>query len=182
MPSLKFKLFLGFFIIYFTSLTFAIDSGLTFGQTTNSSTMPNATTNSIKGGNIFGVIFTGEIYRSFRYRSGFNYHERSYGNIVGATSYTYSFVYAEVPLGLIWQFNEYAGVFAGVNLGANFSSNCTPNACAGLNNAPASGQFGFQARMSSYFGGSLYFETSPAFVSTLDKESSFGLLLHLYFN
>jgi hypothetical protein len=46
---------------------------------------------------------------------------------------------------------------------------------------PVSTQFGFHGKFHPNFGGSVFVENSPAFVSVLEKETSVGLLLHILF-
>ena len=163
------------------SSVFAADFGLALGQSTDSSTMDSSTANSVTSGAVIGAIAIGEISGSFKFRSGLLYHSRSYGNTVGGTDYSYSFNYAEIPAGLLWQISEYGGIYAGANIGLNVSSNCSPGTCTGLASTPVSAQFGFQGKFHPNFGGTIYYETSPALVSRLVSESSFGVLLNIFF-
>jgi hypothetical protein len=169
-------------VLFATNLSAnAADLALAIGQASDSSIAANATSNDVTGGSILGGIATGDISGALKFRGGMLYRSRAYGNSVAGTKNTYSFNYAEIPLGILWQFTDYGGAFAGLNIGMNVSANCSPTACASLSGSAIGTQIGFQGKFHPNFGGSMFFESTPALVSTLDRETAFGILLHIYF-
>ncbi|MBC7372132.1 MAG: outer membrane beta-barrel protein [Bdellovibrionaceae bacterium] len=77
----------------------------------------------------FGLVGAFLITEPILFRTGFLYTQRPI-TVKGAASDTkYTFNYFDIPLTLLWKFNEFGGVYGGVNLSLIASGDCSGVAC-----------------------------------------------------
>lgn len=77
----------------------------------------------------FGLVGAFAISEPILFRTGFLYTQRPV-TVKGTASDTkFTFNYFDIPLTLMWKFNEFGGVYGGVNLALIASADCSGLAC-----------------------------------------------------
>lgn len=99
-------------------------------------------------------------------RSGFIYEMRSYVSTVTLGETTLKASYFSIPVGLLYKFSDFGGVFIGPAVGLNVSKSCegSPVACTinGFNSSPISLQLGGSFKIAPQFGFELYYEQTTS--------------------
>lgn len=72
----------------------------------------------------FGMVGAFPITEQLLFRSGFLYTQRPVTAKAGVITNKYSFNYFDIPVTLMWKFNDYGGVYGGVNVGLIASASC----------------------------------------------------------
>ena len=106
-----------------------------------------------------GVIGKFELSGPLQIRSGMLYVQRGY-ELKGTNSTDQlTSTYFEVPVGLLYKFSDFGGVFIGPALGLGLSKNC-PASCNGADVASSlvSVQFGASFKIAPQFGFEVYYE------------------------
>lgn len=101
-------------------------------------------------------------------RSGFIYEMRSYMSSTALGETTAKVSYFSVPLGLMYKFSDFGGVFVGPAIGLNVSKSCENSSalvtCSlnGFNSSPISIQLGGSFKIAPQFGFELYYEQTTS--------------------
>jgi hypothetical protein len=114
-----------------------------------------------KGGIQGGMVAKFELNGPLQIRTGAIYLERSYGVKTGtAAEELLKASYLEIPVGLLYKFSDYGGVFLGAAIGLNIAKQC-PGGCStsSLNMTPVPLQFGGSFKVAPQFGFEFYYET-----------------------
>jgi len=111
-----------------------------------------------------GVIAKFDLSGPLQLRSGFLYTQRAYDFTLTTTPTVtggYSMTYFEIPLGVLWKFSDYGGVFAGPALSFNLANSCPGGNCTGaeVNSSPLAIQLGGSFKVAPQFGFEVYYET-----------------------
>lgn len=111
-----------------------------------------------------GVVGKFELSGAVQVRTGLIYAQRAYeirnqGDFVAT--------YFEVPVGLLYKFSDYGGVFLGPSIAFNLSKNCPGGSCnnADVNASPLSVQFGGSFKVAPQFGFEVYYEAMTSKVA-----------------
>lgn len=72
----------------------------------------------------FGLAGAFPISEALLFRTGFLYTQRPI-TVKGTPDIKYTFNYLDIPLTLMWKFNEFGGVYGGVNLAMVASADCS---------------------------------------------------------
>lgn len=110
-----------------------------------------------------GMVAKFEISGPLQVRTGAIYVQRSYIGESTGTSSTTKASYLEIPVGLMYKFSDYGGVFAGPAFGLNIAKDCTGGCSnSGINSSPMTFQFGGSFKVAPQFGFEFYYETMTA--------------------
>ncbi len=91
-------------------------------------------------------------------RTGAEFATRSYGFKTTTVSLGDArFTSFDVPVGYLYRFSDYGGIFAGGLFTFNFSKDC-PGGCTGASSSPIGLQFGSSFKIAPQIGGEVYFE------------------------
>lgn len=111
-----------------------------------------------------GVIAKFDVSAPLQIRSGFLYTQRAYDYALTGSPTSageFKMTYFEIPVGLLWKFSDYGGVFAGPALSLNLSKSCPGGSCnnAEVNSSPLAIQLGGSFKVAPQFGFEVYYET-----------------------
>ena len=101
-------------------------------------------------------------------RSGFIYEQHSYLSSFALGETTLKASYFSIPLGLLYKFSDFGGVFAGPAIGLNVSKSCESSSvlvtCSTnvFNSSPISFQLGGSFKIAPQFGFELYYEQTTS--------------------
>lgn len=148
-------------VLVLSSSAFAQDLGVVLGFRSDNADSDVAGS-SIKGvTNIQGgMVAKFEISGPLHVRTGATYVQRAYTTETAITSDTIKASYLEIPVGLMYKFSDYGGVFAGPAINMNIAKDC-PGGCANsnVNSSPMTIQFGGSFKVAPQFGFEFYYET-----------------------
>lgn len=106
-----------------------------------------------------GVIAYMDLSESLRTRMGLLISQRRYDVDQGSTILAEPRLsYLDIPVGALYNFNEFGGAFAGVNIGLNVTKSCGAGSCTGVNSLPLAGQVGGVLNLMDRMGLELYYE------------------------
>jgi hypothetical protein len=153
--------------VFISCFSWAADMGVAIGfrsdsATANSGTNVDSRTNTMLGG--LGLF---ELGPQVVLRLGFNYTPRSYGVAGGDAKFTY----IDVPVGVMWKFSDYGGVFGGINPALSVSASC-PGTCSGVSNMPVGYQFGLQFKFAPQMGLTMFYESMGAISQGIDSSKA----------
>ena len=126
--------------------------------------------------------------RDFGIKTGLFYSERTYKNEFSSTAFEGKISYAEIPLQIMFKFEDYAGIYFGPSFATKLSDECTGTACTTSGVVKPSSSimpltFGAQFKMFPNLGLSLFFETISSDISSNLKNSrAIGANLLLVFD
>lgn len=144
-----------------------------------------ATSNKQSQGFQAGGSIVFDFAQNFGFKTGLMYSERPFKNETGTTTTEGKITYFDIPLHVMFKFEDYAGIYFGPSLSTKMSDECKVSgggSCTGLE-AKSSIMpltFGAQFKFLPNFGLSLFFETVSGSVAK-DLESSRGLGANLLF-
>lgn len=99
----------------------------------------------------------------FGLKTGLIYSERTFKNETTLTNYEGKITYFDIPLQVMFKFEDYAGIFVGPSFSTKLGDECkaTVGSCnlTGIKSSIMPLTFGAQFKMASNFGLSLFFET-----------------------
>lgn len=152
------------------SSVFAADAGLEVGirQQSGSSSDPNVSTKSQMGYQ-FGGVGAFQISGPVFFRTGLLYTQRplTYTNNTTNIDSKVTMSYIDVPLTVMYKFEDYAGIFAGVSMAFNLDANC--DNCGkvnGVNSTYVPILIGATFKFAPQLGATLYFESATGDVAT----------------
>lgn len=91
-------------------------------------------------------------------RTGAEFATRSYGFKTSTVALGDArFTSFDVPVGYLFRFSDYGGIFAGGLFTFNFSKDC-PGGCTSASASPVGAQFGASFKIAPQIGGEVYFE------------------------
>lgn len=106
-------------------------------------------------------------------RTGLVYAQRNINLEANGTGIKtdYKLSYFEVPLGALYKFSDFGGVFAGANIALNLGNSCDVEgggscSISGLNSSPTFFQFGGSFKIAPNFGFELYYEGGLSSIAT----------------
>lgn len=115
-----------------------------------------------------GMVAKFELSGPLQIRTGAIYVQRAYSakGLLGVEQETKA-SYLEIPVGLLYKFSDYGGVFAGPAFGLNVSKDC-PGGCsgAGINTSPMTLQVGGSFKFAPQMGFEFYYETMSSTFAT----------------
>lgn len=111
-----------------------------------------------------GVVSKFDMTSALQLRTGFIANQRSFDYSITTPAVVkdeFRMTYFEIPVGVLWKFSDYGGVFAGPAINLNLSKSCPGDDCAGteVNSAPLSFQFGGSFKVAPQIGFEVYYET-----------------------
>lgn len=109
---------------FLTTTVFASDVGLELGFRQQSGDATGGSTTS-QSGYHFGGVGTFDLSGPLMLRAGFEYVQRPLSVTVSAVESKYTMNYFDVPVGLLYKFTDYGGVFAGVSIANRLDGSCT---------------------------------------------------------
>lgn len=130
-----------------------------------------------------GVVAKFDMTSALQLRSGFLATQRSYEYSITTPAILndeYKMTYFEIPVGVLWKFSDYGGVFAGPAISLNLSKSCPGGDCSGteVNSSPLSFQFGGSFKVAPQVGFEVYYESMLNDVSK-DVKSGRSLMANL---
>lgn len=170
------SILVGLFTMVVGSIASAQDIGVIVGYRSDSADSDNALMTSMDANAGYQAGLIGKFgvgSGPLWIRSGFIYNQRTYTGSYGITKYNFKASYFEVPVGLLYKFSDFGGVFAGAAVNLNLANSCSfdnGTACtiSGLNSSPISAQLGASFKVAPQFGFELYYEqTTSKLVDTL---------------
>lgn len=143
----------------------AADLAIVVGLKTDSATANNtAIAVDSRSGYNAGMLGYFELGPQILLRFGMVYTPRTYGLAAGDVKLTY----VDIPVGLMWKFSDYGGVYASANAAMNVSAAC-PTSCANLANVANGYQFGFNFKFAPHMGGVIYYEAMSSLVVNIEN-------------
>lgn len=139
-----------------------IEAGFKLNTVDADNATSNKQTTAIQAGGT--IVFDLGSNRDFGIKTGLMYSERTFENDFGGLTLKGKISYAEIPLQLMFKFEDYAGIFLGPSFATKLGDDCTysdGSTCA-LKNIKSTIipiTFGAQFKMAANFGLSLFFET-----------------------
>lgn len=128
------------------------------------------------------IVF--DFAENFGLKTGLMYSERTFKNAFGATEQKGKITYFDIPLHVMFKFEDYAGIFFGPSFSTKLGDECTASAgsCSltDVKSTIIPLTFGAQFKMSPNFGLSLFFETISGEVAD-NLKSSRGVGANLLF-
>lgn len=158
-------------VLVLSSSAFAQDLGVVVGFRNDNADSDVAGTSINGRSNIQGgMVAKFEMSGPLHLRTGAIYVQRAYEASVGGISGGETKAsYLEIPLGLMYKFSDYGGVFAGPAIGLNIAKTCPGvNGCNGadINSSPMVFQFGGSFKVAPQFGFEFYYETMTSKFAT----------------
>lgn len=153
----------GFLTLFLSSAVWAQDVGVVAGIRSDNADGTGVVNITGKSNLQAGVVAKFELSGPLQIRSGFLFVQRSYGySLTTAPTLSDDFVmtYFEIPVGVLWKFSDYGGVFAGPALSFNLSKTCPGGSCTGaeVNSSPLAIQLGGSFKIAPQFGFEVYYE------------------------
>lgn len=166
-----------------SSMSFAQDVGVVAGIRNDNADGKNGIDIQGKTGFGAGVVAKFEVSGPLQIRTGFLYTQRAYDlTLPGApaSSGELKMTYVEIPVGVLWKFSDYGGVFAGPAISLNLSKECPGGSCSGsdVNSSPLAIQFGGSFKVAPQFGFEVYYETMTSALAK-NVESGRGLVANV---
>lgn len=107
------------------------------------------------------IVF--DFAENFGLKTGLMYSERTFKNEVGTAEFKGKITYFDIPLHVMFKFEDYAGIFFGPSFSTKLGDECTAStgSCSltDVKSTIIPLTFGAQFKMSPNFGLSLFFET-----------------------
>ncbi len=176
-PSNEFAIELGF-----RQQSGDTDLVTTSGANTNS--WSTSSQNGIQGGATALIPFTEKLYL----RTGLLYTQRPLivkDSSTPAIEYKFGINYLDLPLNLMYKFEDYGGLFAGIDLAMQFDSSCSASTTCKVDNIASPIMpivIGAAFKFAPQFGGTLYFETMSGKVAdNLKNYRALGFNLFITF-
>ena len=118
-------------VLTFVSIqSFAQYMGVEVGVRQQSATAENANVSTnTEMAMQFGLVGAFAISEPILFRTGFLYTQRPITAKLNTLESKYTFNYFDIPLTLMWKFNEFGGVYGGVNLALIASADCSGVGC-----------------------------------------------------
>ncbi len=148
---------------------------------TFSTSASNGPTFNTQAGLMAGVIAIGDLSGDLKFRAGGYYAERTAKTTMSSITSTLKFSYLDVPLTVLYKFNDMVGLFGGALLGLKVSDSCTGDST--ICSDPKSGnanpksfvsaaQLGFDVKFHPNWAGEIYYEIGLSDVSDYTKVSA----------
>lgn len=163
-----------------SNLAQAQDIGFNVGLRADSASPANSSY-TISGQNAltFGSVIKSLISDKIALRYGLQYTQRQYQIEQSNLTQTHKFTYFEIPVGILYQLNEFGGLFLGPSLGLGLEKNCGPGvSCIGFNSSYVSMQFGASFKFAPQMGVEVFYESGLSAV-TRDIQSPRAVGLNL---
>lgn len=142
---------------------FANDFAIEFGTLQHSvdAAATNATTKSGMGLQ-FGATANMQMKDRLYFRTGMLYTQRPFSVVISNTEYKINANYLDIPLAIMFKFEDYAGVFLGVDVALNLDSSVSPSmgSALGTKSSLTPIIFGVNFKMAPQIGGTLYYQTA----------------------
>ena len=139
----------------------AIEVGFKWGSATYSGA---DTTNQVIGFEVGGsTVFN--VGDNFGIKTGLFYNERPFQSVASGTTYTGKLTYFDVPVLLMFKFEDYAGIYLGPSLSLKLSDQLSPGNLTKINSSVIALTFGAQFKFAPNLGANIYFETVPGNLS-----------------
>lgn len=149
-------------VLSVSSIAFAdVDYGLEVGIRSQSGDVaPAAGTTSSQMGLQFGATAHFPISGPLHLRTGMLYTQRPILVKSGATENKISMNYLDVPVALMYKFEEYAGVFAGISLGMNLDKSADSGAVTDVKSPLVPMIIGASFKFAPNLGLAIYYENA----------------------
>jgi Outer membrane protein beta-barrel domain len=192
MANTSFRSLITHFLFIFSTIsaisTFAYasqgtDVGVMIGvkDATFSNSSSGSPTFTSEAGVMVGAIAVGELGGDIYFRSGGYYTQReAKANLAGADA-TITFSYIDIPVTVMYKFNDMLGAFGGLGLGLKVAESCSgdPGICStssegyvSANSFVTSVQLGLNAKFHPNWSGELFYEIGLSDVSTSTMSNS----------
>lgn len=179
------KILNAIFLMMFSSLAQAQDIGFTLGLRADSGTPANGSY-TISGQNAvtFGSIIKSSISEKLALRYGLQYTTRQFQIEQSNQNQLNKFTYFEVPVGLLYQLNEFGGLFFGPSLGLGLEKNCGAGVnCLGVNSSYVALQIGASFKFAPQMGLEVFYESGlSALAQNIQSPRAVGLNLLVTFD
>ena len=150
------------------------------GFKSNTATLPYSTANNQVTAFQLGVSGVYNLFESFGIRSGLFYSERPFSADYSGSTTKGKLTYFDVPVQLMFKFEEYAGVYAGPSLSIKMSDEVSPGSLTGIKSTVMPFTFGAQFKFLPNMGLNVFFETVSGELAT-NVESSRAVGVNLLF-
>lgn len=111
----------------FSFTTMASDIGVEVGFRQQSGDTQSGSTTTQTGYHVGGVG-TFDLSGPLLFRAGFEYVQRPLTTTVSSVDNKYTMNYFDVPVGLLYKFSDYGGVFGGISIANRLDGSCTASA------------------------------------------------------
>lgn len=160
----------------------ALEAGLKLNTMDLEGATSNKQTQAFQAG---GSIVFDFADSGFGLKTGLMYSERTFKNETGTVTSEGKLTYFDIPLQIMFKFEDYAGIFFGPSFSTKLGDECTVSgggSCnlTGVKSSIMPLTFGAQFKMAANFGLSLFFETISGEVAD-NLESSRGVGANLLF-
>lgn len=148
---------------------------------TFSSSASTAPTFTSEAGIMAGAIVVGDLNSTVMFRSGGYYAERTAKSTLSGATSTIKFSYLDVPVTVLYKFNDMVGVFGGVALGLKVADSCSGDTtvCSSTNGGysqPSSfttaAQLGLNVKFDPNWAGEIFYEVGLGNVSQSTSASA----------
>ena len=149
----------------------------------SSASLTNAdSTNQVIGFEVGGsAVFN--IGDNFGIKTGLFYNERPFQSVIAGTTVTGKLTYFDVPVLLMFKFEDYAGIYLGPSLSLKLSDQLSPGNLTKINSVVVPLTFGAQFKFAPNLGADIYFETVPGNMSNeVSNSRAVGLNLMIAFD
>lgn len=149
--------------LFLTGTALASDMGVIIGIRNDSAESKSAGVDMASQNNFqAGLIAKFDVSDAVLIRSGFVYIQRNYLATVAASDVTLKYNYFEIPIGVLYKFNDFGGAFAGVALSLNQSKSSSVSGMepTGVKSMIMPIQIGASFKFAPQMGAELYFETN----------------------
>ena len=106
-----------------------LNYGLEFGVRSQSGDVDGGASTDSKTAAQFGVFGIMPISGAWNLRTGLLYTQRPLTVKISGSDYNVDLSYVDIPLNVMYKFEDYAGVYLGVNLAINMDKKCSAQNC-----------------------------------------------------
>lgn len=158
-------------VLAFSAVASAADMGLEVGFRSQSGDGPAGTSAKSETGYQVGIVTAFPLNGALNLRLGYLYTQRPLSvtdDVTGATSKA-NLNYFDIPVTLLYKFEEYAGIFAGPVVAINLDNSCSGVAGCKINDVKSPVvpiQLGATFKFAPQLGATVYFETSGGDMAT----------------
>lgn len=166
----------------------AFEFGAKINSVDHEDAISNKSTNAYQGGFSVVINIGNDANADFGIRTGLFYSERSFKNdLTDGTSVEGKITYFEIPLHLMFKFEDYAGVYVGPSYASQIGDECEGLGCGtGLTEIKSSLvpiTFGAEFKLFSNLGLNLFFENvSGGIAQSLNNSRAIGINLMIIAN
>lgn len=166
--SLVFSLVFSLSLVFLTSTAFAqkASSGISYsmpavevGFKWNTATITNSVSDKQEVGYQLGVSAVFNFSENIGLKSGMFYSERPFKSELAASTIKGKITYFEVPLLLMFKFEDFAGAYVGPSLAIKLGDEVTPGILTDAKSMVVPITFGAQFKFTPVLGANVFFET-----------------------